>query len=151
MTVNELLLMLVPVLVTMIVMSIGWAKTQWWARLLKSEQMQQLGIKTAKTFGRSGFQGSLDSVALARVKKSKMDRRAIKDFAYGGIMELMRNRQYYYNSGVGSSYSHWTDEGKEVLIEYMTIVAGKMHDAEQAELDARAKELVLRELKGKDA
>lgn len=76
-----------------------------------------------------------------------MDRPAIKDFVYGGIMELMRNRQYYYNSGVNSTYSHWTDEGKEVLLEYMTLVAGKMHEAEQQELNARAKELVLKELK----
>jgi regulator of sigma D len=89
-------------------------------------------------------------VVLAKVKKSNMDRVAIKDFVYGGIMELMRNRQYYYHSGVNSTYSHWTDEGKVALVEYMTLVSAKMHDAEQTELNARAKELVLNELKSKD-
>jgi hypothetical protein len=81
------------------------------------------------------------------VKKSKMDRPAIKDLVYGGMMELMRNRQYYYHSGINSTYSHWTDEGKEALAEFMTLVAAKMFESEEAELDARAKELVVRELK----
>jgi hypothetical protein len=81
------------------------------------------------------------------VKKSKMDRTAIKDLLYGGMLELMRNRQYYYNSGVNSSYNSWTDEGKEALADYMTLVAGKMWEAEQVELDSRARELVVRELK----
>jgi regulator of sigma D len=78
-----------------------------------------------------------------------MDRTAIKDLLYGGMMEMMRNRQYYYNSGVNSSYNSWTDEGREALAEYMTLVAGKMWEAEQVELNARAKEMVLKELKTK--
>ena len=77
-----------------------------------------------------------------------MDRPAIKDFVYGGIMELMRNRQYFYHSGVNSTYSCWTDEGKQAVVEYMSLVAGKMMEAEQQELDARARELVVNSLKG---
>jgi hypothetical protein len=65
------------------------------------------------------------------------------------MMEMMRNRQYYYNSGVNSSYNSWTEEGQAALAEYMTLVAGKMWEAEQVELNARAKELVLTELKTK--
>jgi hypothetical protein len=84
------------------------------------------------------------------VKKSKMDRTAIKDLLYGGMLELMRNRHYYYNSGVNSSYNSWTEEGKEALAEYMTLVAGKMWEAEQLELNARAKDIVLKELKSKN-
>jgi hypothetical protein len=76
-----------------------------------------------------------------------MDRPAIKDFMYGGVIELMRNRQYYYSSGINSTYNHWTDEGKAALADYMTLVSGKMWEAEQAELNARARELVLKELK----
>lgn len=78
-----------------------------------------------------------------------MDRPAIKDFMYGGLMEIMRNRQYFYNSGVGSAYSHFTEEGHRAVQEYMTLVAGKMLEAEQRELNARAKEMVLNELKNK--
>ena len=79
-----------------------------------------------------------------------MDRTAIKDLLYGGMLELMRNRHYYYNSGVSSSYNNWTDEGREALADYMNLVAGKMWEAEQLELNARAKELVLKELKSKN-
>jgi regulator of sigma D len=84
------------------------------------------------------------------VKKSKMDRTAIKDLLYGGMLELMRNRHYYYNSGVNSTYNSWTDEGKAALADYMNLVAGKMWEAEQVELNARAKDLVLKELKSKN-
>jgi hypothetical protein len=76
-----------------------------------------------------------------------MDRTAIKDFMYGGVIELMRNRQYYYSSGVSSAYNHWTEEGLVALTDYMALVTGKMWEAEQLELDARARELVLKELK----
>jgi hypothetical protein len=79
-----------------------------------------------------------------------MDRAAIKDLVYGGMLELMRNRDYYYNSGVSANYNHWTEEGKIALADYMNLVAGKMWEAEQAELDRRARDLVVKELKSKD-
>ncbi len=79
-----------------------------------------------------------------------MDRTAIKDLVYGGMLELMRNRDYYYNSGVSASYNHWTEQGRIALADYMNLVAGKMWEAEQAELDRRARDLVVKELKGKD-
>ena len=78
-----------------------------------------------------------------------MDRTAIKDLLYGGMLELMRNRHYYYNSGVNSTYNSWTDEGKQALADSMKLVAGKMWEAEQIDLNSRAKELVLTELKNK--
>ena len=77
-----------------------------------------------------------------------MDRTAIKDLLYGGIVELMRNSHYYYNSGVNSTYNSWTEEGRAALADYVNLVAGKMWEAEQVELNARAKDLVVKELKG---
>jgi hypothetical protein len=77
-----------------------------------------------------------------------MDRKAIKDFTYGGLLELMRNRQYYYHSGVGSGYNHFTAEGERALIEYMNIVAAQMIESEEEELNERSKQLVLKGLKG---
>ena len=76
-----------------------------------------------------------------------MQRPAIKDVVYGGLMEIMRNRQYYYHSGIGSNYSHFTDEGREAVQEFLNTMSGKMMEAEHEELDARAKELVINELK----
>lgn len=77
-----------------------------------------------------------------------MDRSAIKEFMYGGILELMRNRHYFYNSTVGAEYSHWTEEGQKALADYMHIIGYKMLQAEEEELDKRAKAMVLKTLKG---
>ncbi len=76
-----------------------------------------------------------------------MKRSAIKDVMYGGLMEIMRNRQYYYHSGVGSHYSHFTDEGREAVQEFINSMSGKMMEAEHEELDERAKNQVINELK----
>lgn len=75
---------------------------------------------------------------------------ALKDLMYGGLMEIMNNRQYYYKSGVGQGYSHFTEEGKEALIEYMNLISWKMIEAENNDLNDRAKQQVLDQLKKKD-
>ena len=77
-----------------------------------------------------------------------MDKQSLKEFTYGGITELMRNRKYYYHSSVGVNYSHWTDEGKEALAEYMNLIGYKMLEVEEAELRQRAKDMVIKGLKG---
>jgi hypothetical protein len=76
-----------------------------------------------------------------------MDKKAVKEFMYGGIAELIKNRDYYYRSSVGASYSHWTEAGQNALTEYMAIVGYKMIEVEEAELDARAKAIVMEGLK----
>jgi hypothetical protein len=77
-----------------------------------------------------------------------MDRPAIKDFIYGGLSEIMNNRQYFYKSSVGQGYSHFTEEGEKALVEYMNLVSWKMIEAENNELNARSKEIVMKTLKG---
>lgn len=77
-----------------------------------------------------------------------MDKQAVKDTMFGGIHELMRNRKYYYHSSVGAGYSHWTEEGKEALAEYMNIMGWKLLEAEEAELNQRSKDMVIKGLKG---
>jgi len=77
-----------------------------------------------------------------------MDKQAVKDLMFGGINELMRNRNHYHHSSVGQGYSYWTDEGKVVLIEYMNVMGWKLKEAEEADLKKRSKELILRGLKG---
>lgn len=79
-----------------------------------------------------------------------MDRQALKDFTYGGIMELMRNSKYYYHSRVGIHYCHWTDDGKAALAEYMHLIGSKMLEVEEAELRERSKQMVLKGLKGEE-
>ena len=63
-------------------------------------------------------------------------------------MELHRNKAYYYTSSLGGEYSHWTDEGKEALLEFMKKMTPLMQQAEEMSLDKRAKDMVINELKG---
>jgi len=79
-----------------------------------------------------------------------MDKSAVKDLMFGGINELMRNRNYYYHSGVGQAYSYWTDEGKLALVEYMNVMGWKLKEAEEEDLKERSKQLVLKGLKGEE-
>jgi hypothetical protein len=76
-----------------------------------------------------------------------MKKSAVKDLMFGGIMELSRNSRYYYHSSVGNGYCYWTDEGKEAIVDFMKEMAPMMRLAEQQDLDERAKEIVLKELK----
>lgn len=77
-----------------------------------------------------------------------MDSNAIKELMYGGVKELMNNRTYYYYSNIGQNYSHWTEEGQQALAEYMNLIGYKMLEIEEASLNRRARDLVLKGLKG---
>lgn len=77
-----------------------------------------------------------------------MDSESIKEFMFGSIKELSRNRKYYHHSTVGIDYSHWTAEGTKALTDFMSIMVHKMHEAEECELNKRAKDLVINGLKG---
>jgi hypothetical protein len=71
----------------------------------------------------------------------------MKDVFYGGVTALMDNKEYYYKSGVGPDYDHWTENGKEALHSYLDVMTPQIAKVEADELDRRAKDLVLKELK----
>ncbi len=77
-----------------------------------------------------------------------IEKAAVKDLFYGGVMEILSNRHYYYHSSIGSEYSHFTDVGKEAMEVYLNNMAGLMFKAEEASLNKRAKDLVINGLKG---
>ena len=79
-----------------------------------------------------------------------MDKQAVKDLMFGGINELMRDRKYYYHSASGQGYSYWTDDGKSALLDYMNVMGWKLKEAEEADLNKRSKELILKGLKGEN-
>ena len=93
------------------------------------------------------FRGSSDSVALKLVRKFNMEKGALKHLIYGGIEEIIRDRRYYYHTSVGESYSHFTEEGKEAIAEFMAGMAYKIRAAEEADLEKRAREQTLAALK----
>lgn len=61
-------------------------------------------------------------------------------------MEILRDHNLYYKS-FSKDYNHLTEDGKQALIEYITIMAPHMIEHETKSLDKRAKELVVNELK----
>jgi hypothetical protein len=77
-----------------------------------------------------------------------MDKLAVKELIYGGINELIHNDKYYRHSHVGPEYCRFTDTGKIALEEFMAQMAVNMRKAEVADLDRRAKEMVIKGLKG---
>lgn len=79
-----------------------------------------------------------------------MEKSAIKDLVYGGLEEMINNRRYYYKSSVGFGYNHLTEEGKIALCEFMDLMAYKIAEAENEDLDIRAKYQVVDQLKKKD-
>ena len=77
-----------------------------------------------------------------------MEKDAVKAIMYGGINELMNNRDYYHRSSVGAKYSTWTEKGMKVFSEYTLEMARHIQEAEDKELNKRAKDLVIKGLKG---
>lgn len=77
-----------------------------------------------------------------------LEKSAVKDLFYGGVMEIINNREYYYNSKIGAEYNHFTEKGKEVMDVYMKSMANLMLKAEEESLNKRAKEMVINGLKG---
>ena len=75
-----------------------------------------------------------------------MEKGAIKSLVYGGLEEIINDRRYYYYSNVGEAYCHFTKEGQEAITEFLGSMAFKIKAAEDADLDRRAKEMVLKEL-----
>jgi hypothetical protein len=76
-----------------------------------------------------------------------MDKSAVKDLIFGGLHELMKNRKFYRYSSI-EYYSQWTDEGKEALAEYMQVMSWKLKEAEEDDLNKRAKDMTINILKG---
>lgn len=76
-----------------------------------------------------------------------MQKDAIKDLVYGGLEEIINNRKYYYASSVGFGYNHFTEDGKAALCEFMDLMSYKIREAEQQDLNNRAKQQVIDGLK----
>jgi len=76
-----------------------------------------------------------------------MEKAAIKDLIYGGLEEILNNNRYYYHSTVGRDYSRLTEDGKEAVVEFMNLMAWKIREAEDVDLDRRAKQQVMDSLK----
>ena len=127
----------------------GYVVTPFLITSLKSAQTQSHKIKMALIA--FAFRGSYVSVALYLAKKSKlrkyfMNRDAIKDVLYGSLVELSSSKRYFYRSSI-KGYSHWTEEGEAAVSELLKTVIPLIVETEEKELDQRAKDMVMKELK----
>jgi len=66
---------------------------------------------------------------------------------YGGVKEIMNNSRYYHRSSTPRQFSSFIEPGKIAVQELVHEIAAYITDAENAELDQRAQEMVLKELK----
>lgn len=123
--------------------SSGWIRN---IRALPSRVQGYIGYLYAKRLVKTGC-------VLTRVRSHNgvpkmLEKNAIKELLYGGMMEMLKNRDYYYNSSIGSNYNHFTESGKVAMAEYLKAMADLMLKAEEESLNKRAKELVIKGLKG---
>ena len=81
-----------------------------------------------------------------KVKRLTMKSESLKDGLYGGLSEILKNPRLYYHSIVGGEYCKFTDKGREEIIKWLEMHAVAIIKHEEEVLDARAKELVLKEL-----
>lgn len=66
---------------------------------------------------------------------------------HAGLMVILRDNKYYYQSAISDSYNKLTDEGKEAMLEFITIMAPHMIVQENKELDERSKKIMMNVLK----
>ena len=71
----------------------------------------------------------------------------LKKQIYAGILEVLKDRDCYYNSSVGASYSHFTEEGEKAMMHYIKTMAPTMLAQHEYEMNERAKKMVWEELK----
>jgi len=77
-----------------------------------------------------------------------MEKSALKDVLYGGVSELIHNSKYYRYSPIGQDYCRFTEEGEVALKQFMQSMSVLIYATEEKDLDQRAKDMVIKGLKG---
>lgn len=66
---------------------------------------------------------------------------------YAGLFEILKDSTLYFQSGIDYKYDYFTEKGEKAVLEWIRLVAPKMLELEKAELNDKAKQLVIDELK----
>lgn len=82
-------------------------------------------------------------------KNYKLAQEADKDKVYGALKEFTRNPKLWRSSNVGREYCHFTDEGREIIVDTLQDLLRTVDVLERKALEQRAREVVWDELKGK--
>ena len=81
-------------------------------------------------------------------KNYKLAQEANKGTVYGAMLEITKNPRLWRSSPVGREYCHFTDEGKEVIVDLMQDLLRTVDALDRKVLDQRAKDIVFDTLKG---
>lgn len=71
----------------------------------------------------------------------------LKRQVYAGIMEILRDKKYYYTSSASPSYNQLTPAGVDELAKYVSHMGGLMLTKEKQELEQLAKDMTWNSLK----
>ena len=104
-------------------------------------------IRTARF--RFAFLVSYVLGGLKLAKNYKLAQDANRSTVYGAMLEITKNPRLWRHSSVGREYSHFTDEGREVIADLMQDILRTVDVLERKALDQRAKEITFDILKGK--
>ena len=68
---------------------------------------------------------------------------------YAGILAVLNDKECYYQSSIGKKgeYNHFNDSGREAILKFVEQFAPLMLEQQKLELDSRAKQMVIEELK----
>ena len=70
-----------------------------------------------------------------------------KDIVYGSLLELAKNKQVWYRSGVGPHYSHFTEDGKKAILHVMETMFRGLQEIEEQEIREEAMRQTLNAMK----
>ena len=96
-------------------------------------------VKTGRVLERTGSHNGVLTM---------LEKDAVKDLVYGGLTEIINNKKYYYQSSVGKNYCYFTEAGKVAVSEFISGMSYMIISAEEQSLNRRAKDLVIKGLKG---
>jgi hypothetical protein len=86
---------------------------------------------------------------LKLAKNYKLAQEANKGTVYGAMLEITKNPRLWRSSPVGREYCHFTDEGKEVIVDLMQDLLRTIDVLDRKVVDQRAKDITFDILKGK--
>jgi len=66
------------------------------------------------------------------------------------MLEITKNPRLWRSSPVGREYCHFTEEGREVIVDLMQDLLRTVDAIDRKVVDQRAKEIVFETLKGKE-
>lgn len=76
-----------------------------------------------------------------------MNNEFIQKQLYSSLLNILHDRKFYHSSMVDHKYSNFTDLGKDVLVEWIEMLAPKLLKSEQEVLDEKVKDKVWNTLK----